>query len=363
MARLTSSAGRATRCPSTAAGATARSPRVSRSDTPARRRTQPGHSLQSGGGPTHDRSFNPRSGQSAVSASGYCAACEGLVNPASGAPENGGPVGGDGAEPVPSQSYGHSVPPSAPQSHLGSLPMYPQTHGQPPAHLPLPRLASPEGPARTVVSLLGLCTLADAVSLVANALTFRLMNEAIDDGPNSMSHDQVLWADRLEGISAVAQLVLLLGAAVAFLVWFHQVRTNAEVFRPDGHRMRRGWTVWDWFVPVVNLWFPKKIANDIWTASLPYEPDGSPRHAPRTVMNWWWGLWITTLVVGRVGAQLDAKAWTLEQIRSSSGVLFVADTVDIAAAVLAVLFVRRLTALQHEKAQQGPVPAAAPTAV
>ncbi|MCC3767759.1 DUF4328 domain-containing protein [Streptomyces sp. UNOC14_S4] len=204
--------------------------------------------------------------------------------------------------------------------------------------------------------------MADVFSLVANAITFKLMNEAIDDGPDSMPHDQVQWADRLQAISAPAQLVMLLAAAVAFLVWFHQVRTNAEVFRPGGHRMRRGWTVWGWFVPVVSLWFPKKIANDIWTASLPYGPDGSPRHAPRTVMNWWWGLWIATLVVGRVGGQLDAKAWTLEQLRFSSGVLFVADAVDIAAAVLAVLFVRRLTALQHEKVQQGPVPVAAPIA-
>ncbi|RLU99304.1 hypothetical protein CTZ27_15285 [Streptomyces griseocarneus] len=290
----------------------------------------------------------------AVGESGYCAACEGAVNPV-GAPGTVGPAAGNGAAPAPPPAYGQAAPPMDAQPHPSGLPGYPQAYGRPPAHLPGPRLSSPEGPARTVLWLLGLCILADAVSLVANALTFRLMDKAVDDGADPMSYDEAQWSDGLTAVSGLAQMVLLLLTAVAFLVWFHQVRINAEVFRPDGHRMRRGWTVWSWFVPVVNLWFPKKIANDIWTASLPYEPDGSPQHAPRAVMNWWWGLWIATLVVDRVGDHINAKASAAEEFRLSTGVLFVANAVDIAAAVLAILFVRRLTALQHRKAQQGPV--------
>ncbi|MBC2878745.1 DUF4328 domain-containing protein [Streptomyces sp. TYQ1024] len=220
---------------------------------------------------------------------------------------------------------------------------------------PVPRLASPVGLGRAVAALLGLCVLTDVLALFAGTNMYGVADKAIGEGVGTLSDREVDRADLLQFVSGATQTAALLACAVVFLVWFHRVRSNAEAFRPDGHRMSRGWSIGGWFVPVVNLWFPKKIANDVWAASLPYQPDGSPVRAPRTVMNWWWGLWIATLVLGRAGGRMYARADSFEEIRRATGVLIAADAVDIVAAVLAFLFVRRLTALQDAKAHQGPV--------
>ncbi|MGK5637698.1 DUF4328 domain-containing protein [Streptomyces sp. URMC 126] len=224
-----------------------------------------------------------------------------------------------------------------------------------PPYVPMPRLASPVGLGRAVAALLGLCVLADVFSLFAGTTMYGVTTRMIDEGAGALSEDEIDRADLLQFVAGAVQTVALIACAVLFLVWFHRVRVNAEVFRPDGHRMGRGWSIGGWFVPVANLWFPKKVANDVWAASLPHEPDGSPRRAPRTLMNWWWGLWIATLILGRGGGRMYARADTPEELRRAVDVLIVADVVDIAAAVLAFLFVRRLTALQDEKAHQGPV--------
>ncbi|MFI0902108.1 DUF4328 domain-containing protein [Streptomyces sioyaensis] len=56
-------------------------------------------------------------------------------------------------------------------------------------------------------------------------------------------------------------------------VWFHRARVNAEVFAPEYHEKARGCAIWGWSVPVVNLWFPRRVAIDI-LAAAPRRPSG-----------------------------------------------------------------------------------------
>ncbi|KNB54278.1 hypothetical protein AC230_05410 [Streptomyces caatingaensis] len=234
-------------------------------------------------------------------------------------------------------------------------PPYAQPRPGPPAWL-----ASPRGLARAAVVLLGVCALADAFSVVANCNLFSVSDRLADD-VLSLEEGEADRADLLVAVAGFLQSLALLATAVVFIVWFRRVRINAEVFRPDGHRMRRGWAVWGWLTPVVNLWFPKRMADDVWAASLPYAPDGSPLRVSRAVMNWWWGLWIATLFLGRGTSRMYLMAETPEEIRAAAVAMTVSDAVDVLAAVAAALFVRRLTALQDEKAHQGPVlPAPSP---
>ncbi|MGI5341687.1 DUF4328 domain-containing protein [Streptomyces sp. CA-181903] len=277
-----------------------------------------------------------------MGATGCCSACA-----VPGAPPPGGPGYGGGPDAAPGPGPLRAGPPPPP---------YPG-----PRPGPLPRLASPVGLGRAVAALLVLVVLTDVFALFAETTMYGVADKAIDGGVGALSRHEADRADSLQFVSGIVQTVALLACAVLFLVWFHRVRSNAEVFRSDGHRLRRGWSIWGWMVPVVNLWFPKQIADDVWAASLPYRPDGSPVHAPRTVVNWWWGLWIATLLLGRGSGRMYDRAETFEEIRLATGVLMVADVVDIAAAVLALLFVRRLTALQDAKAHQGPVPPVAVT--
>ncbi len=57
------------------------------------------------------------------------------------------------------------------------------------------------------------------------------------------------------------------------------------------------------------------------------------------------------------------RAETAEEIRHAAGLTAVSCLLDIVAAVLAILFVRRLTAMQHSKALCGPQVANNPATV
>ncbi|MDX3751008.1 DUF4328 domain-containing protein [Streptomyces sp. AK08-02] len=233
--------------------------------------------------------------------------------------------------------------PSAPAAPTGPVV---QPHG--PAWL-----RSPVGLGRAVAVLLGVVIAADLFAVYAGLTMYDAMGSLADDGLGLGGYNALMrradHADTLYAAAGVAQTATLVATAVFFLVWFLRVRVNAEVFDPFGHTMKRGWAGWGWFVPVVSLWFPRRIMMDIWDASSP-----AGTRASHALVNAWWALWLVALFTSRGDFGAFDGADTAEAIRSDVVQVLVSDVADIAAAVLAILVVLRLTRMQHEKGLRGP---------
>lgn len=219
-------------------------------------------------------------------------------------------------------------------------------------------LASPARLATAATVLLVLCIAADVFSLVAAGRYRRVLDGLILErwATSTSLVTDVAAVERAYNLSGSIQVTALLATAVVFIVWFRRTRINAEVFDPAGHRRGRGWAIGAWFTPVVNLWFPRQIAGDIWEASSP-----PGRRASLALVNAWWGLWIAALAIGRAGSTQVRQAEELDEIRTAVQTLFVSDLLDVAAALLAIVFVRRLTAMQTARITDvGPAPASGP---
>ncbi|MFJ7203767.1 DUF4328 domain-containing protein [Streptomyces sp. NPDC098789] len=188
-------------------------------------------------------------------------------------------------------------------------------------------LRSPKGLATALTILLAV---AGAVDLAAAAIGFGTDAAADIEGDGPLTAAALMYA-----CVGIAQIALLLGTGAVFIVWFHRARVNGGVFRPDLFDQGPGWAIGSWFIPIVNLFFPYRIAQDIWRASVQAAPDGSARAVSVTPVTVWWVTFIASNLISRasdsVGSLLSAVS-----------------------AVFAVLFVRKLTAMQHTKAVQGP---------
>ncbi|MFI8530630.1 DUF4328 domain-containing protein [Streptomyces aquilus] len=209
-------------------------------------------------------------------------------------------------------------------------------------------LQSPVGLGRAAVAGLGVAIAADLFALGAGLY----VRDVSDDLANGALRDgRVELADRLYSAAGIAQTVVLLTTAVLFLCWFHRVRVNAEVFDPYGHEKKRGWVVWGWLLPIVNLWFPRRMTVDIWNASSPWS-------APRThgLVNTWWTFWVISLLSGRAASSAYRKAESPDEIHDAVGQLMFSDLIDVVAAALAIAVVLRLNRMQYEKALAGPGP-------
>ncbi|MEV0177961.1 DUF4328 domain-containing protein [Streptomyces sp. NPDC050625] len=225
--------------------------------------------------------------------------------------------------------------------------------GVPNAAAPGARLRSPVVLGRAAAVALGLVIAADLFAIWADFLQLDVTGDLVDGAGGSDVVRRAHRADSLYGASGIVQGVALIGSIVVFLCWFHRVRVNAEVFDASGHSKSRGWAIGGWFTPVVNLWYPRRITLDIWDASSPW---GKP--ASHALVNAWWTLWIMSLFADRAALTGYRRAEGAAELRDATRTMLFSDVLDMAAAVLAVLVVLRLTRMQHHKALAGPVPAA-----
>ncbi|WP_105973584.1 DUF4328 domain-containing protein [Streptomyces geranii] len=218
-------------------------------------------------------------------------------------------------------------------------------------------LRSPVGLGKAVAALLGLVIAVDLFAVYADLVMYDVMGSLAIDGVDGAAYDALMrdadHADSLYATAGYLQPASVVVTMIVYLVWFLRVRVNAEVFNPFGHRMKRAWAGWGWFVPFVSLWFPRRIMVDIWDAS---SPDGRARHG---LVNTWWTLWLGSLLTSRLAFTAYRSAGTADEIQSAAGQMLVSDVADIAAAILAILVVLRLTRMQHEKALRGPAPVSA----
>ncbi|MEY9871782.1 hypothetical protein ABH931_001255 [Streptacidiphilus sp. MAP12-33] len=130
------------------------------------------------------------------------------------------------------------------------------------------------------------------------------------------------------------------GFFVALLVWrsiwIRHCWTNAELLAPGTLRDGRTRAVGLWFVPLVNLWWPRRVLLDLRRAS------GLPQPG---VVNLWWATGLVGLVVDLVGgAYLRHAHWAL---------------LGLCAVILlrAVVYIRLIAQLTDRQAQALALPA------
>lgn len=216
-------------------------------------------------------------------------------------------------------------------------------------------LRSPLGLANALTALLGLVI---AIDLLAIGADINLYATAGTWSPDDLAAvSEAGPADGLVALATVLQGIGLVATAVVFIIWFFRVRSNGEVFSPSGFDKGRGWAIGGWFIPVGNLVIPFRIAREIWTASTQRAPDGSWRPARTGIITAWWLLWILGLIVDRVASGMYSGAEVPDAVQDSALAMTFATTLDVAAAVLAILFVRKLTSMQHRMATEGPLAA------
>ncbi|HEX8870448.1 MAG TPA: DUF4328 domain-containing protein, partial [Lentzea sp.] len=135
--------------------------------------------------------------------------------------------------------------------------------------------------------LIGLVALGNVAEAAADWLTYAVS----DDYRAGIATDSELeFVTTVRTIAYLPFTLITLIALVVYILWMYNARINAErLTYATEHRYRRVSVSLGWIVPIVNLWFPKLIIDDIWRASDP-QLQGIPlqqRPHPRLTTRWW----------------------------------------------------------------------------
>ncbi|MBU6534141.1 DUF4328 domain-containing protein [Streptomyces sp. NPDC057245] len=266
----------------------------------------------------------------------------------------GAPAGGFGPPPSP---YSPSTPPpwQGPSPYAaGPAAAQPSPYSTPPPGPGRAATPSPYASPAAVRSAKPLATALQVLLILYTGLAlarFNLLTETysrLNGLPGGSRTNAVGNFTSLRALSYSADIligILLFAVVVVWVLWFRRVRRNAETFAPGRIRYRPGLAVGSWFIPFANLFMPKQIANDIWTATT-----GSPTGAGRWLVHAWWWLWLVEFLTELNDYRSWDEAQYARDAMSSALSGQVNSAVGVASAVFAVLFVTRLTALQRKRA-------------
>jgi hypothetical protein len=211
------------------------------------------------------------------------------------------------------------------------------------------RYRSPRGLARAVTTLLGAAFVLDlaAVAVFIGELRQSDAVLGVTAAADPPAGDGAL---RL-GMLSAALLAVLLTVVPVFIAWFHRLYSNLPALGAGQLRFGRGWAIGAWFVPFLNLWRPKQIANDIWRASNPDAQDAGWRGQPVAgVVHLWWGLYLSSNLVNQAVVRLSVTAEGAADLRRQALLEIGAAALDAVAALAAMWLVAQMTARQERRA-------------
>jgi len=199
-----------------------------------------------------------------------------------------------------------------------------------------------------IIALVAVAVL-DVVAVLADWARYDLLVRIANGGGYTLAEANT--SDNRQSAIALLQIGALVFGAIFFIRWFLDAYRNVDPL--GGTRaFTEKWAGWAWFVPILSLWRPKQIANEIWRASDPDHPDEHPSEKTPLwgVLTLWWACWIASNFISQFGARMVFNGNTAGGLRDSTAAYLVGDSIDIAAAILAIAVIRRITARQEERA-------------
>ncbi len=200
--------------------------------------------------------------------------------------------------------------------------------------------------------------LAALAGLIADGLYIGVLGTYIRNEPSPVSHTESV-VDAVRAIHTIA-LITYLVTAIAFLFWFYRAYRNLIRTGIRDVRYGTGWAVGGWFIPFFNLVRPKQVANDIWKGSASVGTVGTARWREihlSALVNWWWGVWIVGWLMVSLGdrsvtmSRTDLFSYSTQSLRDQRNGIWLTEiglVPLIAAAVLAILLVRRISQMQDD---------------
>ncbi len=154
--------------------------------------------------------------------------------------------------------------------------------------------------------------------------------------------------DARQATMGMAQLGLIVTCAIIFLMWFHRAHKNLKAGGLNDLRYTPGWAVGGFFVPFLNLVRPFQVMKEVWIGSARLSGDVEAESRPAPLVGWWWALFLISSVLGNASARFVDTAETPEGFLVAVRVMLASDLMDLPAALVALLLVRRVTDLQEQ---------------
>jgi hypothetical protein len=127
-----------------------------------------------------------------------------------------------------------------------------------------------------------------ALASIPSAQSYR------DQLASGTAADQIVTA--YDAMTVIIPITMISSWVITSL-WLKKLHIAATAANPTAMRLKRPWVFWSWIVPVVSLWFPKGIVEDLLKAN---GSDEAKSLIGKDTLTWWL-TWVGFALVNNVG--------------------------------------------------------------
>jgi hypothetical protein len=188
-----------------------------------------------------------------------------------------------------------------------------------------PRYESLDGRVKAVKIAFGLMAVVALGVAISDAFEVAMLNRVI--AGEELSDAALDASDDRQALLGMVSFVVYIACIVTFIRWLSRAYRNLDAVARGIRRHGHGWAIGGWFVPILNLWRPKEIVNDVWR---------SGGTEPPPLLGVWWGGFIVSNWLSNIALRSAFTGDTPEEIRNGSIAYLIADGFDAPLALLAI---------------------------
>jgi hypothetical protein len=162
--------------------------------------------------------------------------------------------------------------------------------------------------------------------------------------------------DMRQGIIAVLQLMVLLGSAITFIMWFRRAYWNLS--QKINLNYSDGWAAGCWFVPFLNLWRPYQMMKEMYNEARQYlanENSGGETLLGMRILGIWWTAWILNSILGQAASRMTMHSNSFDEYLNATVMDMVSTSISIPAAMLAIKVIRDYAKIEPLLAVDNPL--------
>ncbi|HMF15890.1 MAG TPA: DUF4328 domain-containing protein [Gemmataceae bacterium] len=203
------------------------------------------------------------------------------------------------------------------------------------------------GRAKAAVILLLITLFVQGIGMLISLLFVGELNRLMQFGRNpagaNLRSAQTL--DSLHSLCGIVEIAVGIAMAVVFLMWIYSAYANLQTLGTHRLQYSPGWAVGYFFIPILNLFRPIQVVQEIWRQSDPQNRDSNSAMA-----GFWWACWLINGILGQISFRLALKTdATLDEIRAALNIGIASGFFYIIAGILLILLIRGIMQRQVEK--------------
>lgn len=206
--------------------------------------------------------------------------------------------------------------------------------------------------AKIAINLFYVIIAIGVLSVIAQFLELELLGR-MDNGEN-YTEEEAQYSDLWMGGIGVVQIIVGVALIVVFLQWFRRAYANLHRLGRKDLEHKDNMAVWFFFIPIMNLFKPLSIMQEIWKstqiATLELNPDYSKKES-NPLIGVWWAFFIISGFAGQIVLKMTRKAETISELIAAGEISLIAEAIDIVSAVVTLLLIRSVSKIESDLEQ------------